>query len=69
MSSVIRRKAKDVRASYTEKVPSLEDTVTSSELDSEDFTPGAFGLNLKRYSQDGHSWNGRPYVCIDSRKF
>ena len=27
------------------------------------------GLNLKRYSKDGHSWNGKPYVCIDVRRY
>jgi hypothetical protein len=69
MSDVIRRKAADVRASYSAKADVIEDAITFSEIDSDDYTPGAFGLNLKRYSQDGHSWNGRPYVCIDTRRF
>lgn len=51
-------KAELIRESYLK-----EEQVTSEAiLLDEEFHSGE-GLNLKRYSIDGHSWNNKPYIC------
>lgn len=62
-----KKKADAIRASYLSLNDGTDEHVETLE-DVDDYC-GSYGLNMKRYSQDGHSWNGRPMICVDMRKY
>ena len=60
-----RKRADAIREAYLEDA--APENVTM--LEDIDDCSVSYSLNMKRYSLDGHSWNGKPYVCIDARRF